>query len=71
MKSPGLEGKVVMDWVISPSGTVQSTRVRSSTLRSEEVTACVQGVIKGWLFPKPVGGSVTVTFPFAFRGQSF
>ena len=33
--------------------------------------ARVQGVIKGWLFPKPVGGSVTVTFPFAFRGQSF
>jgi len=71
MKSPGLDGKVVMDWIISPTGSVQSSRVRSSTLKSEAVTTCIGGVIKGWQFPKPVGGSVTVTFPFAFRGQSF
>jgi len=71
MRTPGLDGKVVMDWIISPSGSVQSTRVRSSTLKSEAVTACIGGVIKGWQFPKPTGGSVTVTFPFAFRGQNF
>ncbi|MCC7381234.1 MAG: AgmX/PglI C-terminal domain-containing protein [Deltaproteobacteria bacterium] len=71
MKSPDLAGKVVFDWVISPSGSVESTRVRSSTVRSEGVTACISGVIKGWHFPKPTGGSVKVTFPFTFRSQSF
>jgi TonB family protein len=71
MKNPGLAGKVVYDWVISPSGSVESARTRSSSLSSEEVTRCIGQVIRGWQFPKPSGGSVKVTFPFTFRSQAF
>lgn len=71
MSSPGLQGKVVFDWVISPSGRVQSTRVRSSTMSSQAVTTCISGVIKGWQFPQPQGGSVKVTYPFIFKASSF
>src|SRR5262249_18729027 len=61
MKDGSLEGKLVVDWVIDPGGGVSSTRVRSSSIRSEEVASCVTGVIRGLRFPKPTGGSVTVT----------
>lgn len=71
MSTPGLQGKVVFDWVIAPSGRVQSTRVRSSTMSSQAVTTCISGVIKGWQFPQPQGGSVKVTYPFIFKASSF
>ncbi len=71
LRSPGLEGTITMEWIIGPSGDVTSTRLKGSTLRSEEVASCVSGVVKGWKFPKPTGGSVTVTYPFQFRGSAF
>ncbi len=71
MSSPGLQGKVVFDWVIATSGRVQSTRVRSSTMSSQAVTTCISNVIKGWQFPQPQGGSVKVTYPFIFKASTF
>lgn len=71
LKNPGLQGKIVFDWVISPSGGVASTRVRSSSLQSEAVAQCIAGVIRGWVFPQPTGGSVKVTYPFVFAIQGF
>ncbi len=71
MSNPGLQGKVVFDWVISPQGSVASTRVRSSSLASQAVATCIASVIKSWRFPEPTGGSVTVTFPFVFSVQGF
>ncbi|AKU92131.1 AgmX/PglI C-terminal domain-containing protein [Vulgatibacter incomptus] len=71
ISNPGLQGKLVFDWVIAPSGAVESTRVRSSSLANEAVATCVAQVIKSWRFPEPTGGSVTVTFPFVFNVQGF
>jgi outer membrane biosynthesis protein TonB len=71
LHAAGLQGKLVMDWVIDLSGAVESTRVRSSSLNSQEVATCVSQVIKGWHFPHPSGGSVKVTFPFVFSVQGF
>ncbi len=71
LRSSGLEGTITMEWIIGPGGDVTSTRLKGSTLRSEEVASCVSGVVKGWKFPKPTGGSVTVTYPFQFRGSAF
>lgn len=69
--NPTLHGKLVMDWVIDLSGAVESTRVRSSSLNSQEAAACIAQVIKGWHFQKPIRGSVKVTFPFVFSIQGF
>ena len=71
MQQPGLQGKILFDWVIAADGSVASTRVRSSSLASQPVATCISGVIKRWQFPKPTGGSVTVTFPFVFNVQGF
>ncbi|PID38587.1 MAG: hypothetical protein CSB49_04800 [Proteobacteria bacterium] len=71
LTNPGLSGKVVFDWVISPSGSVGSARQTSSSLRSAAVSTCILREIRRWRFPKPVGGSVNVRYPFVFRVQGF
>lgn len=71
IKQPKLQGKIVFDWVIATSGRVDSSRVRSSTLNSDKVAGCIGRVIKSWRFPKPIGGSVKVTYPFRFQVQGF
>jgi hypothetical protein len=65
-KDPSLSGKVFLDWVIGTSGGVSSVRIGRSTIRSVETVTCIQSAIQSWKFPQPQGGSVTVTYPFAF-----
>ena len=69
--SPGLSGKVVFDWVITPSGSVGLARQVRSSMRSPLVSSCILALIRTWRFPKPVGGSVNVRYPFVFRVQGF
>lgn len=71
LKNPGLAGKVVFDWVITPSGGVGSARQVRSSMRSPAVATCILAQIRTWRFPKPVGGSVKVRYPFVFRIQGF
>ncbi|MBS2030807.1 MAG: TonB family protein, partial [Deltaproteobacteria bacterium] len=63
-KSPNLVGKVAVSFVIGPEGTVQSSRVASSTFNNPELEQCIAARFKSWLFPKPKGdGIVNVTYP--------
>jgi predicted component of type VI protein secretion system len=64
--NPNLAGKATFQWTINPSGGVGGVRIAGSSIASVEVMSCIQGAIRGWSFPKPEGGSVTVTYPFAF-----
>jgi hypothetical protein len=70
LKFPGLQGKIVFDWVISPRGTVASARQVRSSMRSPNVASCVLMQMRDWTFPRPVGGSVRVRYPFVFRQQT-
>ncbi|MBK6847788.1 MAG: AgmX/PglI C-terminal domain-containing protein [Proteobacteria bacterium] len=67
----GLAGKIVFDWVINPSGGVDTARQISSSLADFTVSTCILSQIRSWRFPQPVGGSVTVRYPFVFRVQGF
>ena len=65
--APALAGTVQMAWSIAPGGAVASVRIQRSTLASPVVTTCMSTAIRGWRFPAPVGGPVTVTFPWVLR----
>lgn len=65
---PKLEGAVHMNWRIDLSGRVSSVRVAKSTLGNARVEGCMARQIKRWVFPKPDGGVVDVTYPFLLRG---
>ncbi|MCA9640907.1 MAG: TonB family protein, partial [Myxococcales bacterium] len=66
-----ISGKILFQWVISPSGGVLGARQVSSSLGSPAVAQCILRALRGWRFPKPQGGSVTVRYPFVFRVQRF
>lgn len=63
--SPGLSGKLVMEWDIGDLGKV--TRVASVKPFNPNVDRCVAEVIKGTLFESPPKGKTgNVRFPFEF-----
>ncbi len=65
---PELEGKLMVKFTIGESGRVRSAIVTESTINNIEVESCVLYKIKGWRFPPPQGGEVSVIFPFIFMG---
>ncbi|MET0389137.1 MAG: AgmX/PglI C-terminal domain-containing protein, partial [Polyangiales bacterium] len=65
---PNLAGAVHMNWRIDLQGRVTTVRVAKSTLANARVEGCMTRQIKRWVFPKPDGGEVDVTYPFLLRG---
>ncbi len=67
-QNTGLAGRVVLEWVVTPSGSVSVVKVTTSSLSSTEATNCMMDKVKKWKFPKPRGsGGVTVVYPFVFN----
>lgn len=64
----GLNGRVLIDWTISPSGGVTGAHVNSSSLKNAGVEGCIVSHLRTWAFPKPVGGvNVKVSYPFVLK----
>lgn len=71
LRTPGLEGKVEVEWVVGTSGSVKSTRQKYASLQSTSAVNCMLSAVKSWKFPQPKGGDVTVTYPFVFKPIGF
>jgi TonB family protein len=66
-RRPTLEGRLVTQFTIAPTGRVLAAVVQSSTLREVSVEACVVNAVKRWEFPAPDrGGLAMVSYPFTF-----
>lgn len=66
--TPGLAGRVSLEWTISKTGHVTVARVENSTLHNSEVEACLVQRVKTWRFAMPhAGGVVVVKYPFLFN----
>jgi outer membrane biosynthesis protein TonB len=61
-----LQGVLVPQIRIHPSGSVMSVTFSQDTLNDSSVKQCVARVINSWQFPQPDGGAVTVSNPFRF-----
>jgi hypothetical protein len=61
-----LQGTLVAQMKILPSGRVGALSFPQDTLRDAQVRQCVTRVINGWTFPEPEGGFVVVSNPFRF-----
>jgi TonB family protein len=67
LRQPALEGRLVTQFSIAPSGRVLAAVVQSSTLKAVAVESCVVDAIKRWEFPAPErGGLAMVSYPFTF-----
>ncbi len=65
-KNPSLSGKVVIRFTIGTAGRVTGGSVAKHLSGSTAVGNCVIGRVKGWKFPKPQGGSVSVSKSILF-----
>jgi len=72
-KDPNLEGKLVMFWLISGSGDVQTASASQNTFSgppAAPIEQCVTRIIQRLKFPSPKGGGVVnVTYPFVFSSS--
>jgi TonB family protein len=67
-KSPGLSGKVTVQFVIGIEGRVDSAHVAETMMNNAGVEECLVRKIRSWEFPRPRGGGlVIVTYPFLFN----
>jgi len=63
--NPGATGRVVVRFLISPTGAVQASVVASSTYPVPSAAQCVASAVRRWQFPAPEGGGVvSVNYPF-------
>jgi hypothetical protein len=59
---------VAIQFIISPTGAVQTAAVNSSDLGNGKVEQCIVSAVRRWTFPSPEGGGiVVVTYPFVLQ----
>ena len=66
-KDPNAKGRVSVHFTIDANGKITAAQVTESTLTDAAVGVCIARAVKGWTFPKPMGGLVTVTYPFVLE----
>jgi hypothetical protein len=73
LHSPGLTGKIVLEWLIREDGSVSYAKVAFTNIgHSSDLHLCVQAQVTAWKFPRPTDGhEVVVTFPFLFENMGF
>jgi hypothetical protein len=71
ISNPSIMGKMIFEWRILMGGEVGEVRIKSSTVNSHEIHACIKAAIKTWQFPKPKGSTVVVSYPFIFDVVGF
>jgi hypothetical protein len=64
---PGIEGTVVAQFFISPTGAVTGSKASGF---DGAVASCVGEVVGNIAFPRPNGGGVQVNYPFTFHATS-
>ena len=69
-KQKDLHGKIVVTFVISPTGRVVKSSVRQSTMKNKAVEDCIASRVKRFKFPAPKGGGIVeVSYPFIFKAS--
>lgn len=57
-------GRLTLRWVIGAAGTVLGAAVQDDATGAPALGACVVEAVRRWQFPAPVGGVVSVSYPF-------
>lgn len=71
LKTPGLAGKIVLEWQITVTGSVGYAKTKSSSMQSAAVESCILMSLKTWRFPPAKGAGVVITYPFMFNSVGY
>ncbi len=64
---PGLSGgKFTMRWFIHPTGSTYQVAMETQALKGTAMATCIEGVVRGWKFPKHQTQMGPIRFPFIF-----
>jgi len=66
---PTLNGKVVLEFDIEPSGRVSNARISSSSMADPELDACLVQAIERARFPVSDGETVSISYPLIFNAE--
>ncbi len=65
---PSAAGRVVVNFLIAPDGTVPRAEVTQSQTSIAEIGCCISTVVRSWTFSKPEGGGIViVSYPFLLK----
>lgn len=64
---PGLKGTIVVNFRLDDTGTVTSSKTKSSTMNNPSVEDCVVRQVRKWKFPP--GSEAVVNYPFVFASR--
>ncbi len=70
-KEPSLFGQIMVQFTIAASGQVIASDLQSSTMDNARVESCTVHAVRGWQFPKPLGGIVIVSYPFVLTPSAW
>ena len=69
-RNPKLGGKVVLGFLIAPTGGVKAPKIKSNSMSDKSVGECIAKKSRLWKFPPPPdSGVVTVSYPFLFKAK--
>jgi hypothetical protein len=66
--SPG--GRVEIGFAITPDGSAARVHTETNSTGSEALANCLEGRVRSWQFPRPVGGDYELIYPFVFAAGS-
>lgn len=61
-----LSGTLVLQWNVNSAGRAEAVKALRSTLTDRQLVECLRERMTTWRFPRPVNGTVTVSYPFKF-----
>jgi TonB family protein len=68
LRTPDIEGKLIVNFTIGGPGNVKSSEVKNSTLPDPRLDDCIIRRLNTWKFPNTKGGvDVAVSYPFIFK----
>jgi TonB family protein len=71
LETPGLEGSCTLRIVIAGDGSVGTTSLQNSTIRSVSLGRCLLQLVRTWRFPPPTDGkTAAVDYPLGFRKEA-
>lgn len=65
-RNPALQGSMRISWWVALNGKAFDVKIVNSTVMNPQLIHCVENLVLNWNFPKPVHGSVKVSYPFRF-----
>jgi hypothetical protein len=65
-KNASMGGKLMLRFVIAPSGRATSVEITDGALGSDALYGCIKSIVRTWVFPLRPESDVPVAFPFVF-----